>query len=92
MDLTQYVLLATVIAGITQLLAHLRAKDYWGATTIATAAVTGLIFGIFGVEALNAVSGLAVGFGLAGTVTVLGKLSASSVATVTPNTTPLNKG
>ena len=92
MDFTQYVLLATVIAGITQLLAHLRAKDYWGATTIATAAVTGLVFGLFGVEGLTAVMGLAAGFGASGAVTVLGKLSASNVATVTPDTTPLNKG
>lgn len=92
MDFTQYVLLATVIAGVTQLLAHLRAADYWGATTILTAAVTGLVFGIFGVENLNPVLGLAAGFGASGAVTVLGKLSASSAGAVTPNTTPTNKG
>lgn len=92
MDFTQYVLLTAVIAGITQLLAHLRAKDFWGATTIASAALTGLVFGIFGVEGLTAVSGLAAGFGASGAVTILGKLSASGTATVTPNTTPTNKG
>lgn len=92
MDFTQYVLLATVIAGVTQLIAHLRAKDFWGATTIATAAVTGLIFGIFGVEALTPVLGLAAGFGASGAVTALGKLSSSSAAAVTPNTTPTTKG
>jgi uncharacterized membrane protein HdeD (DUF308 family) len=92
MDLTQYILLTAVIAGITQLLAHLRARDFWGATTIACAAVTGLVFGLFGVEGLTAVTGLAAGFGTSGAVTILGKLSASGAAAVTPNTSPTNKG
>lgn len=92
MDFTQYVLLTAVIAGITQLIAHLRAKDYWGATTIATAALTGLVFGFLGVEALDPVTGLAAGFGAAGAVTILAKLSPSNAGVVTPNTTPTNKG
>ena len=91
METTQYVLLGLVVAGITQLIAHLRAKDFWGAATIATAAATGLVFGLFGVEGLTAVTGLAAGFGTSGAATLLGKLSSSNAGTVTPNTTVVEK-
>lgn len=87
MDFSQFVLLGAVIVGINQLMAHLRASDFWGAATIALAAITGLLFGLFGVEGLSPWMGLAAGFGAAGGVTVAGKLSASSTAAVTPNTT-----
>lgn len=87
MDFSQFILLGAVIVGINQLMAHLRGADYWGAATVALAAVTGLLFGLFGVEGLSPLMGLAAGFGAAGGVTVAGKLSASSTATITPNTT-----
>lgn len=72
MDLTQYVLLAAVIAGITELLNRLRGKDYWTAATVATAAATGAAFGFFGVEGLTVVTGLAAGFGTSGSLSALG--------------------
>lgn len=86
MDFSQFVLLGAVIVGVNQLMAHLRARDFWGAATVALAALTGLVFGLFGVEGLTAWMGLAAGFGSAGGVTVAGKLSGSSTAAVTPNT------
>lgn len=72
MDITQYVLLAAVIAGVTEFLNRLRAQDYWTALTVATAALTGLVFGILGIEGLNPVLGLAVGFGTSGGLSALG--------------------
>jgi hypothetical protein len=92
MDFSQFVLLGFVIAGINQLMAHLRALDFWGAATIALAAATGLLFGFFGVEGLTPWVGLAAGFGTAGGVTLAGKLSGSPTASVTPNTTVTNNG
>lgn len=72
MDLTQYILLAAVIAGVTELLNRLRAKDYWTAVTIATAATIGGLFGAFGIEGLTLVTGIAAGFGTSGSLSALG--------------------
>lgn len=72
MDITQYVLLAAVIAGVTELLNRLRAKDYWTAVTIATAAAIGGLFGAFGVEGLTLITGIAAGFGTSGSLSALG--------------------
>lgn len=72
MDITQYVLLAAVIAGVTELLNRLRAKDYWTAATIATAAAIGGLFGAFGVEGLTLITGIAAGFGTSGSLSALG--------------------
>lgn len=83
MDLTtQYALLALVITGITEFLNQLRAADYWKAATIATAALTGLVFGLCGIETLTPITGLAAGFGTSGAITAAGHLTnkASSVA------------
>lgn len=70
MELTQYVLLGVVIAGITELMNRLRAKDLWVAATIVTSALTGLLFGFLGVEGLEPITGLAAGFGVSGSITV----------------------
>lgn len=72
MDITQYVLLAAVIAGVTEFLNRLRAKDYWTALTVATAAAIGGLFGFFGVEGLTLVTGIAAGFGTSGSLSALG--------------------
>ena len=84
MDFTQYVLLAAVVAGVTELITRLRAKDYWTAVTITCAAVIGLVFGIFGVEGLDVVTGIAAGFGASGALTAVGMLGNKSNATPTP--------
>lgn len=78
MEVTQYVLLGAVIAGITELLNRLRAKDYWVALTVATAAAVGLLFGIFNVESLTPVTGLAAGFGASGAFSAIGMIRGKS--------------
>lgn len=78
--MTQYALLAAVIAGITELISRLRAADYWTAATIVSAAITGAIFGMAHVEGLTVVSGLAAGFGTSGALTGLGMLGNRSSA------------
>lgn len=72
MDISQYILLAAVIAGVTEMLNRIRAKDYWTAVTVATAAAIGGVFGAFGVEGLNLVTGIAAGFGTSGSLSALG--------------------
>lgn len=78
MDITQYVLLAAVIAGVTEMLNRIRAKDYWVATTVATSAVIGGLFGVFGVEGLNLVTGIAAGFGVSGSFSAIGMVRGKS--------------
>lgn len=78
LDFTQYVLLLAVIAGVTELLNRLRAKDYWVAATIATSAIIGLVFGFFDLEGLTPVMGLAAGFGASGTLTAIGMVGRKS--------------
>lgn len=78
MDITQYVLLAAVIAGVTEFLNRIRAKDYWVATTVATSAVIGGLFGVFGVEGLTLVTGIAAGFGVSGSFSAIGMVRGKS--------------
>lgn len=78
MEFTQYVLLGAVIAGITEIISRLRAKDYWAAGTIAVSALTGLLFGVFALEGLTAVTGLAAGFGVSGALSAWGMLGKRS--------------
>lgn len=67
MDFTQYVLLAAVIAGITELFNRARAKDWWVVATIATAGLIGGVFGYLGIGGLSDVAtGIAAGFGASG--------------------------
>ena len=78
MDFTQYVLLASVIAGVTELLNRLRARDYWVAATISTAAIIGGLFGYFEVEQLTVVTGVAAGFGASGALKAVGSIGKKS--------------
>ena len=67
MDFTQYVLLAAVIAGVTELFSRARAKDWWVVATILTAGLIGGLFGFFGIGGLtDVVTGIAAGFGASG--------------------------
>lgn len=86
LDLTQFVLLAAVLVGVNQFIKTLRAKDYWGAVTILSAAVVGAIFGLLGLEGLTVIQGIALGFGSVGTLTTASKLGQTS-PDITPNTT-----
>ena len=78
MDFTQYVLLAAVIAGVTELLNRARAKDWWVVATIATSALIGGVFGYFGLEGLTVVTGIAAGFGASGAIKLVGSVGHKS--------------
>lgn len=72
MDISQYVLLGAVIAGATELVTQLRARDYWKAVTIMVAAVIGGVFGFFHVEGLPTTAhGIAAGLAASGFITTL---------------------
>ncbi len=85
MEFVQYVLLAAVIAGVTELINRVRAKDYWVALTVATSAAIGCLFGVFAIEGLTPLTGIAAGFGASGALTAIGmvgKKSAPAPSTV----------
>lgn len=85
MDFTSYVLLAAVIAGVTELISRARAKDWWVVATIATSALIGGVFGYFNVEGLTIVTGIAAGFGASGAlkaVSSVGKKSEPAPSTL----------
>ena len=81
MDFTQYVLLAAVIAGVTELLNRLRARDYWVVATIATSAIIGGVFGYFELEGLTVMTGIAAGFGASGALKLVGSVGRKSEPT-----------
>lgn len=87
MDLTQYILLAAVIAGVTELINRLRARDYWVALTVATAATIGGVFGYFGIEGLTLVTGIAAGFGTSGAFSAIGMVQGKSTPAPSSPTT-----
>lgn len=75
MDITQYVLLAAVIAGATELITQLRARDYWKAVTIVVSASIGGLFGLIGYYPhLDVLEGIAAGFGASGAITAVSHL------------------
>ena len=78
MDFTQYVLLAAVIAGVTELFNRARAKDWWVVATIATSALIGGVFGYFNLEGLTVVTGIAAGFGASGALKLVGSVGRKS--------------
>lgn len=81
-DPLQFIVLAAVIAGVTELINRLRAQDYWVAVTIVTAAVIGAIFGAIGYyPSLDIPTGIAVGFGASGALSALGSIGNKSPAT-----------
>lgn len=81
-DPLQFVVLAAVIAGVTELITRLRGKDYWVAGTIAVAAIIGGVFGALHYYAnLDIASGIAVGFGASGALSALGSVGNKSATT-----------
>lgn len=70
--LEQFVVLAAVIAGVTELITRLRAKDLWTAVTIVTAVLIGALFGYLDYyPGLDIAEGVALGFGASGALTAL---------------------
>lgn len=86
MDFTQYVLLAAVIAGVTELINRLRGRDYWVVASIATAGLVGGLFGHLGIGGLpDIATGIAAGFGASGAlkaVSSVGRKSEPAPSTV----------
>lgn len=73
LDLAQYVVLLATIAGVTELIARARAKDWWVVLTIATSAGVGFLFGLIHYYAgVGPVEGIAYGFAASGALTALG--------------------
>ena len=82
LDVTQYVVLVATIAGITEFIARIRAKDYWVALTIFTSALVGLVFGLIHYyPSVGPVEGVAIGFAASGALTALGMLGKRSTPT-----------
>lgn len=86
MDFSQYVLLGAVLAGATELLNRLRAKDYWVVASIVTCVAVGAVCGIFELfGAPNVEIGVLVGFGTSGALkafSMLGQKSTPSPSSV----------
>ena len=76
---TQVALLGAVVAGATEFINRLRAKDYWVAATIVTAAVLGGLIGShYGVDFID---GVAVGLGTSGAFSFVGSFGKKSAST-----------
>lgn len=90
MDFTQYILLAAVIAGVTELFSRARASDWWVVATIITSGIVGAVFGHFGIGGLpDIATGIAAGFGASGALKAVSSVGRKSEAT--PSTV-LTKG
>lgn len=80
LDFSQYILVLAVIAGVTELITRVRAKDYWTAVTIVCAVAIGALFGLTGYyDTLDAVEGAALGFGASGAISALGATKSKAV-------------
>ena len=72
-DPTQFLVLGAIIAGVTELITRLRAKDFWVVGTIVCSALIGFLFGLSGYfPGLDAVEGVVYGFGASGAITAIG--------------------
>jgi len=79
MDFSKYILLGLIIAGITELINRVRAKDYWVVATIVTAVVVGALFGAFHYYPdLDMVEGITAGFAACGAIKVVGAVGNKS--------------
>lgn len=80
----QLALLLAIVVGVNELLVRLRAKDYWTAITITSAAVIGGLLGLY--WGVDFVSGIGAGFGAAGTLKGLSMLRGGSNAAPSQDT------
>lgn len=72
----QLAALGAVIAGITELISRLRAKDWWVALTIVSAALVGALLALY--YHIDVVTGIVAGFGTSGSMSVLGSIGRKS--------------
>lgn len=75
----QLAVVLAMIAGITELINRLRAKDFWVAFTILTSAVVGGLLAALQFDA-SAVSGVLAGFTASGVITTVGSIGNKSAA------------
>jgi len=69
MDFSQLVVAGAIIAGVTELLKTLRAKDYWKTGNIATAVLVGAILGATKTAGVPSVEiGILFGFATSGAI------------------------
>jgi hypothetical protein len=71
------VLLATAIAGVTELLKRIHDKDYRGAIVIALAAGIGALAGALNVQGLTVEVGVITGLGIAGIHTIATRIGSN---------------
>lgn len=69
-----------VIAGIVELTTRVRAKDFWTAVTILSAAVAGALLGLMGYYATNVIEGIGLGLAASGLVTVAGAVKSMATS------------
>ena len=84
LNAAQLALLVTTIVGVNELLVRLRAKDYWTAVTILSAAILGGLFSLY--YQVDLVGGIAAGFSAAGTLKGLSMLGQKSTPTPSEDT------
>jgi len=84
LNAAQVALLLTTVVGVNELLVRLRAKDYWTAITIGSAAVLGGLFGLY--YHVDFVAGVAAGFAAAGTLKGISMFGNKSTATPSEDT------
>lgn len=81
MEFQAPVLLLAVITGVTELIKRARARDWWVVTTIATAAVIGMLFGVVDYfPGVDPVEGLVYGFAACGALTAISSFSNKTTA------------
>lgn len=69
LDPGQLALLGAVIAGATELITRLRAKDYWVVVTILTSALLGGAIGVY--YSVDFLIGVSAGLGMSGVIKTL---------------------
>lgn len=79
MDIPQELVALLLIAGTVELITRIRAKDLWVVATIVSAALVGLLLGLFKFYVPDPITGIAFGLTASGLVTVIGAVK--SVAT-----------
>lgn len=79
LDPAMVAIFGAVIAGVTELLNRLRAKDYWVAATILTSALVGV--GLAAYYSIDLLTGALAGFFASGAITTVGALGNKSTPT-----------
>lgn len=79
LDAAQLAVLGAVVAGATELITRLRAKDYWVAATITTSALLGGLIGAYYEVAF--VIGVTAGLGASGVIKALSAFGNKSTPT-----------